>query len=577
MMRQGKKMFFRFSHHCASLLFTMMFILAFLQTAQSHGSDHTTSPCFGEQTLVLKNGQILTMDRSNTIARSIVIRNGHIVQLGQSSDWEALSHKGCQEVIDLRGRTVIPGLIDSHIHFVRQGLAPGHDVRHIETVFTISDLQALLGKRAATLPESEWITVIGGFAVEQFKEGRLPTMDELDVAVPQHPVYMQKGFAGPAMTNSVGKAFFKEKGVTVSEDGKFKPGEETHSAFDALKAEQTFEDQKQTTRALMRYANRVGLTTVLDEGGTPFPGAALFTPQRDYEALLDLWRKGESTVRIRAQFSVFDAKKGDGELEDQIEHAWYRFGDNMFRITALGEHVVTFPREGIVNPAYASKVQKIAQHGWSHEQHSVSFEENKQHIAAIGTVHAKFPITDLRWSLAHVFEMGKDGDLTHLNHLKSLGMGVRVQNQGYTVPTDRFPLGRTLGGKNAGPLYRTLVDSGIPIGAGTDGSLLGPMNPWLSIYFMVSGKDSSGNLVNPGQMITRMEALRLYTMGSAWFSFDESRLGSLEPGKLADLVVLSEDYLTVPEANIRALHSVLTIVGGKIVHEEKNAQLERNK
>ncbi len=561
--------------HRAILLLTILVTLAILSPAQSHGNDQRTSFCFGEHTIVLLNGQILTTDRSHTIARSMVIRNGQIVQLNQSTDWEALSYNGCQEVIDLRGRTVIPGLIDSHIHFIRQGLAPGHDVRDIETIFTISDLQSLLGKRTAALPKSEWITVIGGFAVEQFKEGRFPTMAELDVASPQHPVYMQKGFAGPAMTNSAGKAIFKEKGVTVSEDGRLQKGEETHSAFHALKAEQTFEDQKQSTRALMRYANRVGLTTVLDEGGTPFPGAALFTPQRDYEALLDLWRKGESTVRIRAQFSVFDGKKEKGALEDQIEHAWYRFGDDMFRITALGEHVVTFPREGIVNPAYASKVQEIAQHGWSHEQHSVSFEENKQHIAAIGTVHAKFPITDLRWSLAHVFEMGKDGDLTHLNHLKSLGMGVRVQNQGYTVPTDRFPLGRTLGGKNAGPLYRTLVDSGVPIGAGTDGSLLGPMNPWLSIYFMVSGKDSAGNLVNPGQMITRMEALRLYTMGSAWFSFDESRLGSLEPGKFADLVVLSEDYLTVPEEKIRTLQSVLTVVGGNIVYEEKSALLER--
>ena len=185
------------------------------------------------------------------------------------------------------------------------------------------------------------------------------------------------------------------------------------------------------------------------------------------------------------------------------------------------------------------------------------------------------PITELRWSLAHVFEMGKDNDLTHVNTLKSMGMGVRVQNQGYIVPTDRFPLGRTLGAKNAGPLFRTLVDSGIPIGAGTDGSLLGPMNPWLSIYYMVTGKDSAGNMVNPGQTITRMEALRLYTMGSAWFSFDESHLGSLEPGKLADLVVLSEDYLTLPEEQIRTLHSVLTVVGGKIVHEDKSVQLVR--
>ncbi len=145
----------------------------------------------------------------------------------------------------------------------------------------------------------------------------------------------------------------------------------------------------------------------------------------------------------------------------------------------------------------------------------------------------------------------------------------RVQNQAYSIPTDQFPLGRVLGGDNAGPLYRILIDSGIHMGAGTDGALVGPMNPWLSIYYMVTGRDSGGQLINEGQTLSRLEALRLYTINNAWFSFEEQQIGSLEVGKKADLVVLNADYLNVPEEDIRSLRSMMTMVDGKIVYMEK--------
>lgn len=526
-----------------------------------------------ETDLLLTNGKILSVDASNTIATEVRIRGNIIVAMGK----EALKGKHTK-VIDLKGRTVIPGLIDSHLHFIRQGLAPGHDVREAETVFTVAELLALLHEKAKPLPEDEFVTVVGGIGPEQFKEQRMPTLAEMDEAVPQHPVYLQEGFSGPASTNSKGKAYFQKNGMKVKEDGTFAQGKETNSAFAVLRANQSFEDKKRASRNLMRFANSVGLTMVLDEAGVPFPGPAYFDPKRDYQPFLDLWRHGETTVRVRIQHSVFDQTSDRGDLEEKIENTWMLFGNDMLRITGTGEHVVTFPREGKVNPAYLQKVQKLAQDAWSHEQHSVSHAENMQHLAAIEAVQKKYSINELRWSLAHVFELGMTGTEELLERLKSMKMGLRLQNQAYTAPTNTFPFGRSLGGDNAGPLFRRLVDSGIPLGAGTDGAMLGPMNPWLSIYYMVTGKDNTGKLVNPGQTINRIEALRLYTIGSAWFSFDDDQLGSIEPGKLADIIVLNKDYLEVPEKEIKTIKADLTIVDGCIVHaaSEFAKHMQRN-
>lgn len=531
--------------------------LACMGTASREGGR-----CEGVAEYVLTNGTILTMDGENTIASRVRVRDRWIVAVDDDLPTEG----PCTRVVDLKGRTVIPGLIDSHIHFVRQGLFPGHDVREAETAFTLDALLALIAQRADALPTTELITVMGGISPNQFTARRLPTLEELDAVAPEHAVYIQLGFSGPAQTNSEGRSLLASRGVTVPPDRVLREGPETVAALAALREGQTLEDRMRGTRDLMRYANAVGLTMVFDEGGVPFPGAGYFDPTSDYAALVALWRKGELTVRVRAQLSVDDETPAPGALEAWTDHAWFQFGDDMLRLSAVGEHIVTFPRDGVVNPAYGAKVRAIARAGWSHEQHSTSHDENRQHLRAIEDVHAVTPITDLRWSLTHVFELGHGGDLDLVTRMQELGMGVRVQNQGYTMPTDGFPLGRTLGGTNRGPLYRTLLDSRIPIGAGTDGPLVVPMNPWLSIYYMVTGMDNRGELVNAGETLTRMEALRLYTAGSAWFSFDETQLGSIAAGKLADLVVLHDDYLSVPEEDIPTLSSDLTMLGGKVVH-----------
>lgn len=522
----------------------------------------SVSQCAQSPSLVFVNGVVLTLDEAGTVASEFAVRDSRIASVNGAPP---LDHS-CAQIVDLEGRTVVPGLIDSHVHFVRQGLAPGHDVREAETAFSVAELTALMKIHAEMLPPDAILTVIGGIVSEQFVEGRLPTQVELDEVSSTHVVYVQVGFSGPAQTNSPGETWFRDHGVQVAADGSFAEGSDTEAAFAALRQDQTATERVEGTLALVRYANSVGLTAVVDEGGVPFPGAGFFDPSSDYDALLTLWRRGDLTVRVRAQFSTADETSDRGAVEDRLDQSWSGFGDHMLRVSGMGEHLVTFPRDGVVNDAYETKVRAVAGAGWSHEQHSTSDVENRQHLNAIEAAHSQSPIDDLRWSLTHVFELGHGSDLSIINRMRALGMGARVQNQGYGTRTIGFPLGRSLGGENRGPLFRTLFDAGIPLGGGTDGALLGPMNPWLSIYYMVTGRNAAGDLVNPEETLSRLEALQLYTMGSAWVTFEDEELGSIEVGKRADLVVLTDDYLSIPEDQIRNLRSVLTLVDGRVVY-----------
>jgi len=518
-------------------------------------------PCHEEDVLFI-NGKIITLNPEQEVVDAMRIRDNKIVSVGQS----ALDDKTCVNIVDLNGKTVIPGLMDSHIHFVRQGNMPGTPVFEAENTRSIQELLNLLWEKAAITPENEILTILGGVSEKQFAERRLPTKKELDEALPNHAIYIQKGFSGPAIANQKALDFFESQGVHVNADGGFAMGDETNNAFSALKTQQSSIDREKTLTRLMNYANSLGLTAVQDQGGVSFLGAARFNPISDYDALTSLWREKQLNLRFRIQHVVYDKTAEDGDLEDKIDHTWQGFGDEMLKYTTVGEHIVSFPMDGHVNEAYEAKATKAAIDGWPHEQHSVSYDENIQHMKAIKSIHEKYPIGDLRWSLAHVFEMGIDTTKEMIADLKAMNMGLKLQNHAYVIPTDRFPLGKTFESENAGPLYRTLLETGIPLGAGTDGCLVVPINPWYSIYYMVTGKDASGELVNPNQTISRLDALRMYTLGSAWFSFDDHQLGSLEVGKLADFVVLNKDFETIPEEELKSVRAEMTFINGKQVY-----------
>lgn len=525
----------------------LIFLIPALLHPQSGGPKYTTAE------IVLLNGKILTMDNDESIVSAIKIVDGYIVAVGDSLgniDPSAL-------IIDLNGRTVTPGLIDSHLHYFRDSHVPGHLFSAIETAFTIPDLLNALSERTISVPPGEFITVFGRFRTSQFAENRLPTLEELDAAAPDHAVYLHVGFSGPSVTNTMGKEFFEAHGVFVNESGTFNVGQ-TVPPVQALFGDYTNDDALRTVREYMQFSASIGLTTIQN-----FSGCGGFGGQVGPDILCegnyyDLWQEGELRVRVRTSAGATGINTDKNGIYDIVHNTDTMLqelqnlggGNNWLDFTTTGEFVVG--GFGDLNAPFAEAYLQIAERGWSLNQHSISNDENDVHISAFETVNSTVPIADLRWAIEHVFSI-TDNDI---NRLKQIGAGVTVQNQQYL-----------LGG--SGPPYRNLVDSGIRIGGGTDASAISPMSPWISLYHMITGRGVSGNVINAGQQISRVEALRLYTTGSAWYTFDDEQLGSIEVGKLADLVVLSDDYLTVPDEEIRTLSSVLTIIGGEFVHAAK--------
>ncbi len=311
-------------------------------------------PCADSRNLKLVNGKIVTMDKKNSIVTSVTIQNGVFDNAGKVAP--------CTKVIDLHGRTAVPGLIDNHNHIVALGLRPGHDTR-IETAASIADVQELISARAKNVPAGEFLTAMGGWNPAQFKEKRLPTLAELDTAAPDHPVLMYLAFTGPAATNSKGKAFFTSKGVAVSATGEIAANAPSLAALNALRAAQTLDDQKRGTSDAMAYALHVGVTTSADMGvfvipGTPdvqdsftFDTLASGNPFRMYDAFLALHRERKMPMRLRVFYLTMDKDNTIPLLTERVLNSFPEFGDDMMRISGIGEFATNWPLFGTVTPA----------------------------------------------------------------------------------------------------------------------------------------------------------------------------------------------------------------------------------
>ena len=531
-------------------------MLALMVAAACGGGSGDDEPvCPRGKDLLLVNGRVLTMNVTDTEADAVLVRDGRILEVGEPDTIDP-----CTETIDLDGRTVIPGLIDAHTHFLRNGQGPGHFVSAVETASTHAELLAVMREQSARLADDRFLTVLGGIMGRQFEAGRLPNLDQLDAALPNRPVYLQQGFNGPAVTNSVGKAYFESREIDVWDDGTIEGGS-AGRALGELIVGQTPIDKRRAIGEWMRYATSVGLTTVQDQGCCGWFGAQVPLGRAPgYGVYYDLWREGALDLRLRLRYlsgGVPDAT-GRYPAAARMDNAVQQLGDDWMKVVGLGEFIAgaigMAPNQRLLEGAY----RHAARRGWSVTQHSGSAAEHEAHLRAMEQVAEEFPIETLRWSLEHVFELTE----TQIMRLRLIGVGVGLQNQQY------LKTGAQVVPSRNGPPFRSIVDAGLRASAGTDAAGVSPLSPWISIYYMVTGKNAAGEVVNDGQQITRMEALRLYTMGSAYQSFDEDTLGSIEVGKLADLVVLDADYLDVPDEALREISSVLTIVGGRVVWAE---------
>jgi predicted amidohydrolase YtcJ len=269
-----------------------------------------------------------------------------------------------------------------------------------------------------------------------------------------------------------------------------------------------------------------------------------------HQPFLAVHDDGELLARLRINFLHMESDTSTPELVERLRNAFPFFGSELAKTGGIGEFIA----QG-TNPdgAFGEAARRVAEAGWRAEVHSLSATDFQNEIIAFENAHAEFPITDLRWVIAHVPFITEPW----VDRLKALGGGLSLTGWRYLAGS---PAGN-------GPPFRMLVDNGINAGMSSDGMQIAPMNPWLHMYYATTGLNARQVLINDGQQISRQEVLRLYTADNGWFLREEDDLGTIEPGKLADLVVLNKDYFAVSDEELKDIRSVLTVVGGQVVHD----------
>ena len=562
-------------------------LAAALVFCASAGADEV--PAVDMADTVLLNGKFLRFDAAP--AQALALRDGRITAIGTNAQIRKLVAPQSR-VIDLAGRSVIPGLIDSHIHAIRAGLTYGTEVDWIGAR-SLPEALARLRDAARTRPKGTWLVVAGGWTEMQFAERRRPSQAEVAAAAPDHHVYIQRLYTAvlfsPGAFEALGVLRWPELAsrLKIEADtagqptGWFSGDARTVSDLYDLLPQPDHAAQMAGTRAFFRQLNSMAVTGVIDPGGYNMPVSS-------YAALFDLWRRRGLTLRVA--YSVC-APRRDTELEDlQTLTALLPMGagDDWLRFNGIGENVVweMYNNDAPSDAArarlarvlrWAAAQQLTATFHWNNNRsvdHLLRVIEEVNHERQAGTLAAPpaaSPLRPLRWSIAHL----NDASVESLRRMQALGLGWLVQNALY-FRGEEFVQQHGNAAVREMPRIGEALRRGVPVGAGTDAHRVMSYNPFAALQWMLDGKTVAGaSTRGPEALLTRTQALRLYTEGSAWFAHDEARRGALEPGRLADLAVLSGDYLDAPVAELGRLRSLLTMVGGRIVYaSDEYAPLE---
>jgi hypothetical protein len=529
--------------------------------------------------VILHNAKIAT-NGVPSFVEAVAIEGEKILVTGTSA--EVFRHRGPSTlVIDARGRTVIPGLNDSHLHLIRGGLNYNMELRW-DGVPSLADALRMLKDQAARTPPPQWVRVVGGWTEFQFAERRMPTLDEINAAAPDTPVFVlhlyDRAILNRAALRAVGytRDTPDSPGAEIQRDRQGNPTGLLIARPNAGLLYATLakgpklppEYQANSTRQFMRELNRLGVTSVIDAGG----GSQNYP--EDYQVIEELHRRGEMTVRIAYNLFTQRPKQEFDDFAKWVTMTRPGAGSDFYRMNGAGE-MLTFsaadfedflePRPDLppsLEDELTRVVRLLAENRWPFRMHATYDESITRFLNVFEAVNREVPFNGLRWFFDHAETVTE----RNLERIKALGGGIAVQDriafQGeYFI--DRY--GRKAA-EHAPPIRRMLA-MGIPVGAGTDATRVASYNPFVSLYWLVAGKTVGGTALYPeANRLDRSEAVRRYTVGSAWFSGEEDRKGSLEVGKLADLAVLSADYFSVPEEEIKGIESVLTLVGGKVVY-----------
>jgi len=502
-------------------------------------------------TLVLVNGKIVTVDERFSVASAVAIDGDRVTATGTSA--QVLASAGPRtEVIDLRGRTVIPGLIDNHNHFVR---ATEHVEVRLDGVRSRAEALSVLRAGAAALPPGQWLVTLGGWHEEQWAGDRRElTRGELDAVAGHRPAFIQAQYdhavVNTAWLDAAGLPAGAESRATGRIGGGLAALNRAASGFPRPA------DPEAAARRVISWYNRLGLTTVFDPGGV---GVA----ESSYDPVKAMAARGELTLRVLT--TLCDGSGGRGpehamRLAERISRARPFDGDLWYDRIAVGEiyhaaahwdHAGSPPRPTAEDLEQARTILLAAAGaGWPVQTHSVTEQGLDLVFDAYADVAGRRPIRPLRWSVTHAEGITP----AHLERARRLGVTVQLRSQGVIRA-----------GRSAPAPLRLLRDSGLSWGLGTDGTRAAQVSPFVTLWWAVTG-ESLGGERTLDEPLSREEALIAHTRGNAQLMFRENDLGSIRPGLLADLLVLDRDYLTVPADEIRDITPAVTMVGGRVVH-----------
>src|SRR5262245_43521197 len=529
---------------------------------------------------ILLNAKVTTLDRQNPQAEAIAIGGGRFLAVGSERDVMTLAGPQTRR-IDLKGRRVIPGLIDSHTHVIRGGLNYNMELRW-DGVRSLADAMGMLKQQVDRTPAPQWVRVIGGFTAHQFAEKRLPTLDEINAVAPDTPVFFLHLYDRARLNRAaVGAVGYNRDtpdfpGGEIVRDANGEPTGLLLAKPNATVLYATLakgptlppEYQKNSTRHFMREINRLGVTSVIDAGG------GFQNYPEDYRIIEDLHRDGQLTVRIAYNLFTQKPKEELRDFETWAKQVKPGQGDDTYRNNGAGEMLVYSAADyedfQVVRPDMPSNMETdlepvirlLATNRWPWRLHATYNETITRALNVFEKVNRDVPFKGLNW----LFDHAETIDDRNIERIAKLGGGIAIQHR-MAYQGEYFVERYGQRAAERTPPIRRMLDMGIPVGAGTDATRVASYNPWVALSWLVTGRTVGGTEIYPAaNRLDRETALRLWTEANAWFSTEVGKKGQIKAGQLADLVVLSDDYFSVPSESIQDITSVLTLLGGKPVH-----------
>ena len=531
-------------------------------------------------TLIITNGKFHTVDRTNPTAQAVAIKDGKFLAVGSES--EVMRHADdATQIIDLQGHTAIPGLNDSHLHLIRGGLNYNLELRW-EGVPSLADALRMLREQALHTPSPQWVRVVGGWSEFQFAERRMPTLDEINQAAPDTPVFVLHLYDRALLNRAALKVagYTKETpnppGGEIQRDANGNPTGMLIAKPNAMLLYATLakgprlplEQQVNSTRQFMRELNRLGLTSAIDAGG------GFQNYPEDYQVVAELHEKRQLTVRIA--YNLF-TQRPQQELEDF--QLWTDMlkpgqGTDFYRHNGAGEMLVFSaadfedflqPRPDLppgTEEELERVVRHLVEHRWPFRLHATYDESISRMLNVFEKVNREIPFNGLHWLFDHAETITE----RNIERVKALGGGIAVQHR-MAFQGEYFAERYGQQAVKQTPPVAKMLAADLPVGLGTDATRVASYNPWTALYWLVSGRTVGGmQMYDQQNRLDRDTALMLWTQGSAWFSSEQGKKGQIKVGQLADLAVLSQDYFSVAEEQIKGIESLLTLVDGKVVY-----------